>query len=275
MSIAILSIPLGIIAIIGFIWSINSMSEKPAKGRKKDNDAALIGIIASVVLFFVALGIYDGIGSTAGLFGSDNAVQEQGAQSGTRNSSKSQAQREVEEANRAAVEKARSQAETENDSNSKGSNKSDSGTNVKDTNDTSKVKSVNQKKYSEKQQKAFQDWKQKIEAKIQSAETTWSALWTDGSPESIGKLEKAFETTKEQLEDIKVPSELPAAHRQILSEAVNRYAQWLDSHRQACQMKLANGSQQDISNELARGDGLKLRSNVEIANVGRDLGLSD
>ena len=81
MSIAILSIPLGIVSIILFAWSINKMGNKPAKGKgkKKDDDTALIEIIVSVILFFVALGIYDGSASTAGLFSSDNAAQEEAA----------------------------------------------------------------------------------------------------------------------------------------------------------------------------------------------------
>ena len=64
-------------------------------------------------------------------------------------------------------------------------------------------------------------------------------------------------------------------HKQKLNEAESRYNQWIDSKLKACQMKSNNGNQQDIIAEVARGDGLKLRSNVEVSTVGRELGISD
>ena len=284
MSIAILSIPIGIVAIMLFIWSINKMGEKPAKGKKKDDDTALIGIIASVVLFFVALGIFDGKESTGGIFSSDNAAQEQSAQhSSDRNTSKSEAQREVEEYNKAAVEKARSGESEDNSksqhdsssSNKENDDKSNETNNLKDASETTVVNKANQNKNLEKQQKAYQQWHSQIEAKIQYVETTWSALWNDNSPDSIEKLSKVLENSKLQIEELKIPEELSAAHKQKLTEAVTRYVQWIDLYHQACRMKSNGANQQDISAEIARGDGLKLRSNVEIHNVGRDLGLSN
>ncbi len=269
MSIAILSIPLGIIAIIGFIWSINSMSEKPAKGKKKDNDSALIGIIVSTVIFFVSLGIYDGTESTAGLFSGEETSQEQSSQRNSNEDSqskKSEAQREVEQHNREAVEKAR---EKESDSNANA--KADNTSNVQKVSNHSE-QNINL----DKQRKAYQDWRNQIESKIQSVETIWSALWTDGSAENIEKLIKSLETTKTQLEAIPVPAELSTTHRQLLNEAANRYGQWIVSRQKACQIKKSgDNNQQDITAEIALGDGLKLRSNVEISNVARELGLSD
>ena len=284
MSIAILSIPIGIVAIMLFIWSINKMGEKPAKGKKKDDDTALIGIIASVVLFFVALGIFDGKESTGGIFASDNAAQEQSAQhSSDRNASKSEAQREVEEYNKAAVEKARSgesedNSKSQHDSSSndkENDDKSSSTNNLKDASETTVVNKANQNKNLEKQQKAYQQWHAQIEARIQSIDTTWSALWNDNSTDSTGKLIKALEHEKEQLEAIKVPEELSATHKQRLNEAESRYHQWIDSKIKACQMKSNGSDQQDIVAEVARGDGMKLRSNVEVSAIGRELGLSD
>ena len=282
MSIAILSIPVGIVAIILFIWSISKMGEKPAKGKKKDDDTALIGIIASVVLFFVALGIFDGKESTGGIFASDNIAQEQSDQrSSDRDSSKSDSQREVEEYNKAAVEKARSgesneNANSKNDDISKDNHNSGSSTVVndpKEINETSKTNKDDRNKNLDKQQKAYQQWHNQIETKIQSIETTWAALWNDNSPDSIEKLSTVLENSKVQLEELKIPEELSAVHRQRLNESVQRYVQWIESHHKACQMKSSNNSQQDIMAEIARGDGLKLRSNVEISNIGRELGL--
>ena len=94
---AILSIPLGIIALIVLVWSINGIGKKSDNGKKKDNDSYIIGIIAGLLLFFVSLGIYDEKESTGGLMSSEQSNQEQSARS-ERNSSKNQAQREVEEA---------------------------------------------------------------------------------------------------------------------------------------------------------------------------------
>ena len=284
MSIAILSIPIGIVAIMLFIWSINKMSEKPAKGKKKDDDTALIGIIASVVLFFVALGIFDGKESTGGFFASDNAAQEQSVQhSSDRNTSKSEAQREVEEYNKSAVEKARSGESGDDsksqhdisDNNNDSNDQSNSTTNLKEASETTVINKTNQTKNMEKQQKAYQQWHSQIEVKIQYVETTWSALWNDNSSDNIEKLIKVLENSKVQIKELKIPEELSAAHKQKLTEAVTRYIQWIDLYHQACRMKSNGANQQDISAEIARGDGLKLRSNVEIDNVGRNLGLSN
>lgn len=276
MSIAILSIPLGIISIILFAWSISKMGNKPSKGKKKDDDTALIEIIVSVILFFVALGIYDGSASTAGLFSSDNATQEEAASySGDKNSEKSEAQREVEEYNKAAVEKARSGEFEENSNNSNAAEKSGATTNLKEVNETTKLDKSEQNKNLEKQQKAYQQWRTQIEVRIQSIDTTWSALWNDNSTDSTEKLIKALEHEKTQLEAIKVPEELSAMHKQKLNEAENHYHQWIDSKLKACQMKSSKNNQQDIIAEVARGDGLKLRSNVEVSTVGRELGISN
>ena len=281
MSIAILSIPLGIISIILFAWSISKMGNKPSKGKKKDDDTALIEIIVSVILFFVALGIYDGSASTAGLFSSDNAAQEEAASySSDKNSEKSEAQREVEEYNKAAVEKARS-GENDEGSNNKSNDKhssnseNDSSASNKEANDTTKLNKSEQNKNLEKQQKAYQQWHAQIEARIQSIDTTWSALWNDNSTDSTEKLIKALEHEKTQLEAIKVPEELSAMHKQKLNEAENHYHQWIDSKLKVCQMKSSGSNEQDIIAEVARGDGLKLRSNVEVSTVGRELGISN
>ena len=284
MSIAILSIPIGIIAIFLFIWSINKMGEKPAKGKKKDDDSALIGIIVSVVLFFVSLGIFDGSESTAGLFTESNSAQEQAAHHGDQSSStKSEAQREVEEYNKAAVEKARSgesndSSKSQNDknsSNTENAEQSSSTTNLKEASETSVVNKAGQNKNLEKQQQAYQKWNTQLEAQLQVIDTTWSALWTDGSAESIEKLIKALDNSKVQLKELKVPEELSAAHKQKLTETLSRYVQWIDSYHKACQMKSSGSNQHDIIAEVARGDGLKLRSNVEVSSVGRELGISE
>ena len=276
MSIAILSIPLGIISIILFAWSISKMGNKPSKGKKKDDDTALIEIIVSVILFFVALGIYDGSASTAGLFNSDNAAQEEAASySSDKNSEKSEAQREVEEYNKAAVEKARSGESEENSNNSNATAKSEATTNLKEANETTKLDKSEQNKNLEKQQKAYQQWRAQIEARIQSIDTTWSALWNDNSTDNTEKLIKALEHEKTQLEAIKVPEELSAMHKQKLNETESHYHQWIDSKLKACQMKSSKGNQQDIIAEVARGDGLKLRSNVEVSTIGRELGISN
>ena len=72
-----------------------------------------------------------------------------------------------------------------------------------------------------------------------------------------------------------MPEELSATHKQRLNEAESRYHQWIDSKIKACQMKSNGSDQQDIVAEVARGDGMKLRSNVEVSAIGRELGLSD
>ncbi len=266
MSIAIFSIPLGIISIVIFGYAINKMGDKPASGKKKDDDTAMIEIIVSVVLFFVSLGIFDIKESTAGLY--NPSAPQQAERSSERNESKSDAQKEVEEYNKATVEKARS---GENDGNEKSNDKS---VNYKDAADTTKLDKEGQNKNLEQQQKAYQKWKMQIEARLQSIDTTWSALWID-SPNDIEKLTKALEHEKNQLAEIKIPEELSVAHRNRLNESANRYIQWIDSKLKACQMKLNNSNQNDIVAEVAKGDGLKIRSNVEISAVGRELGLSE
>ena len=263
MSIAILSIPLGIISIIVFIWAMNGTGAKPSKGKKKDNDSAIIGIIVSVLLFFVSIGIFDIEESTAGLLGSENSTREQAAQhQSKRYSEKTEAQREVEEYNKAAVEKARHGNEN---------NQSDSKAENADRDD-SKVKDNKSDKDLEKQRQAYQQWYNQVEAKVQSIDTIRAALWNDNSPDSVEKLMKVIDKEKAELAEIKVPKELSTAHQQRLNEAMERYMQWLDSHHQACQMRVDGKNQQDILNEVAKGDGFKLRSNVEISNVGRELG---
>ena len=279
MSISILSIPLGIISIIVFVWAINGMGSKPdkssktAKSKKKDNDSSIVGIIVSLVLFFVALGIYDSEGSTGGMFSSDNAAQEQSAQPSSE-SSKSQAQREVEEANRAAVEKAAQNANKNNEQPTSAANNSTSNDNTaNDSTSTSKPVKVDDANL-EKQREAYQNWYNQIEAKLNAVDTAWSALWPDNSPDAIAKLTKTLEMEKSQLASITVPNELSALHRQKLNDAARRYNEWIDSRLKACQMKSAGAGQQDLLNEMARGDGLKLQSNVEIKNIGRELGIN-
>ena len=255
---AILSIPLGIIALILLVWSLNGIGKKSDNGKKKDNDSYIIGIIAGLLLFFVSLGIYDEKESTGGLMSSEQSNQEQSARS-ERTASKNQAQHEIEEA----------EAKRKNENNKSIDEESSNSENV------SKVREDNKNQNLEKQREAYQNWHNQIEARIQSIDTIWSALWTDGSPESINKLLKSLETEKSQLEAIKVPTELSAFHNQKLSAAQKRYVEWIDSRLQACQLYTRNANQQDITNELANGDGLKMRSNVEVSNVGRELGLSD
>lgn len=259
MSIAILSIPLGIISIIIFIWSMNAMSDKPAKGKKKDNDSSLIGIIASVVIFFVALGIYDGKESTGDLFSSDEPSQERSYQSG--GESKNNSDRALEEHNKEAMEKA-------------AKNSGNESVNLKDAQETTRVDGASQNKNLEAQQKAFEKWYLQLDAKLETIETSRSALWSDNSKASTEKLLNVLETSKLQLAEIKIPDELSAFHKQKLSEAMKRYDQWLDSYKKACQMRLAGNDQQNILSEVARGDGLKMQSNIEIGNVGRELGLA-
>ena len=282
MSIAILSIPLGIISIIVFIWAINQTSEKPAKGKKKDNDTTIIGVIVSVILLFVSLGIYDGKESTAGLFASDNTAQEESSRRDReRNSTKSEAQREVEEHNKSTAENAHSRDDKPNSKDNGNSNKSDNHENFntsdnrKNINETTKAEDADQNKNLEKQQNAYQEWYNQVETKIQTIENIWTALWNDNSPENINKLIKALETEKTQLIEIKVPEELSATHRQKLMESMDRYSKWIDFHIQACQTKLQNINSPDITGKIAQGDGLKLQSNVEISNVGRELGISN
>ena len=82
---------------------------------------------------------------------------------------------------------------------------------------------------------------------------------------------KVLDKEQSELSEITVPAELSMLHRQILTDAMSRYYDWINSYRQACQMKSKGNAQQDIINELAKGDGFKLRSNVEISNVGREL----
>ena len=266
MSIALLSIPLGIISIMIFIWAMNGAGTKPAKGKKKDNDSAIIGIIVSVLLFFVSIGIFDIDESTGGMFSQDNSTQQRSLHESEKYSSQSQAQREVEEYNKSTVEKARNGDETDQ---SQAENQSD----TKTEEDKSKVKDNQQNKNLEEQQKAYQKWHTQIEAKVQAINTIWSALWIDGTPESIEKLIKVLPKEKSELTSIKVPEELMVMHKQRLSEAMNHYNQWIDSYLQACQMKSNGSSNQDIITEVAKGDGSKLRANVEISNVGNELNI--
>ena len=264
MSIALLSIPLGIISIVVFIWAMNGAGTKPAKGKKKDNDSAIIGIIISVLLFFVSIGIFDFDESTGGMFGGqDNSAQERSLHESEKYSSQSQAQREVEEYNKSAVEKARNSDNQSND-NAQSNSKVEDSSNIKDN---------QQNKNLEEQQKAYQKWHTQIEAKIQAIDTIWSALWTDGSHESIEKLVKALNKEQLELAEIKVPEDLTMIHRQKLTEAMDHYNQWINSHLQACQMKVNGSSQQDMLAEVAKGDGLKLRANVEVSNVGNELNI--
>ena len=266
MSIAILSIPLGIVSIGIFIWAMNGAGTKPANGKKKDNDSAIIGIIVSVLLFFVSIGIFDIDESTAGLSGSEQSAQQQSDRHrGDDHSEKSEAQREVEEYNKAAVEKARHGDGQSNDNNS--------ASNASTGSDKSSEKVNNQNdKVTEQQRKAYQQWYTQVDAKIQSIDTIWSALWNDSAADSVEKLIKVLEKEKTELAAIKVPEELSAFHRQRLNEAMSRYNDWIDSYSQACQMKMKGSNQQDIINEIAKGDGFKLRSKVEISNVGHELG---
>ena len=259
MSIALLSIPIGIISIVVFIWAMNGTGAKPAKGKKKDNDSAIIGIIVSVLLFFVSIGIFDIDESTGGMFSQDNSTQQPSLHESEKYSSQSQAQREVEEYNKSAVEKARS-----------GEDKS-GGEQTKQDKDNAVDRQ--QTKPTEAQRQAYQKWHTQIEAKVQSIDTIWSALWTDGSPESIEKLTKVLHKEQTELLEIKVPEELTAMHRQRLNEAMEHYNQWIESHLRACQMKSSSGGNQDILTEVAKGDGLKLRANVEISNVGTELNI--
>ena len=266
MSIALLSIPLGIVSIMVFIWAMNGAGTKPEKGKKKDNDSAIIGIIVSVLLFFVSIGIFDIDESTGGMFSQDNSSQQRSLHESEKYSSQSQAQREVEEHNKAAVDKARNgddkdQSQTNNQSNDK----------VEE--DKNKINNNQQNKNLEEQQKVYQKWHTQIEAKIQAINTIWSALWTDGTPESIEKLIKVLPKEQVELSNIKVPEELATMHRQRLAEAMNHYNQWINSYLQACQMKSNGSSDQDIINEVAKGDGSKLRANVEISNVGNELNI--
>ena len=256
MSIALLSIPIGIISIVVFIWAMNGTGAKPAKGKKKDNDSAIIGIIVSVLLFFVSIGIFDIDESTGGMFIQDNSTQQPSLHESEKYSSQSQAQREVEEYNKSAVEKARN-----------GEEKSDSESGKAEVKEARQPQS----KPTEEQRQAYQKWHTQIESKVQSIETIWSALWTDSSPESIEKLIIALHREQAELAALKVPEELSPLHRQRLTEAMSHYDQWLGSHLKACQMKSGNGSNQDILTEVAKGDGLKLRANVEISNVGSEL----
>ena len=257
MSIALLSIPLGIISIVMFIWAMNGTGAKPAKGKKKDNDSAIIGIIVSVLLFFVSIGIFDIDESTGGMFSQDNSTQQRSLHESDKYSSQSQAQREVEEYNKSAVEKARSD---EDDSNNDSTSKAEL-----------KEERRLESKLTEAQRQAYQKWHAQVEAKVQSIDTIWSALWTDGSPESIEKLLKVLPKEQAELAEIKVPEELMTIHRQRLQEAMNHYNQWIESHLKACQIKSDGGNNQDILTEVAKGDGLKLRANVEISNVGNEL----
>ena len=265
MSIALLSIPLGIISIMVFIWSMNGTGAKPEKGKKKDNDSAIIGIIVSVLLFFVSIGIFDIDESTGGMFSQDNSSQQRSLHESEKYSSQSQAQREVEEYNKSAVEKARNSDDQSN-------NDTKSDTKVEEKEDKVKSQDNQQNKNLEEQRQAYQKWHTQVEAKVQSIDTIWSALWIDGSPESIEKLIKALHKGQAELAEIKVPGELTAMHRQRLIEAMGHYNQWIDSHLQACQMK-STSSNQDIITEVAKGDGLKLRANVEVSNVGNELNI--
>ena len=266
MSIALLSIPLGIISIVMFIWAMNGTGAKPAKGKKKDNDSAIIGIIVSVLLFFVSIGIFDIDESTGGMFSQDNSTQQRSLHESDKYSSQSQAQREVEEYNKSAVEKARNGED-------KSEGEPDKAAQTKQEKDSVVDTTQQQSKPTEAQRQAYQKWHTRVEAKVQAIETIWSALWTDGSPESIEKLTKALQKEQSELAEIKVPEELTAMHRQRLLEAMNHYNQWIESHLRACQMKSGGGSNQDILTEVAKGDGLKLRANVEISNVGNELNI--
>ena len=265
MSIALLSIPLGIISIMMFIWAMNGTGAKPAKGKKKDNDSAIIGIIISVLLFFVSIGIFDIDESTGGMFSQDNSTQQPSLHESEKYSSQSQAQREVEEYNKSAVEKARS-GEDKSDS------ESDKMAQTKEEK-SSVVDRQQQNKPTEEQRQAYQKWHAQVEAKVQSIDTIWSALWTDGSSESIEKLVKVLQKEQSELVEIKVPEELTAMHRQRLTEAMEHYNQWIESHLRACQMKSSGGGNQDILTEVAKGDGLKLRANVEVSNVDSELNI--
>ena len=263
MSIAILSIPLGIISIILFGYAVNKMGNKPSTGKKKDDDTAMVEIIVSVVLFFVALGIFDSKLSTGGLFNFDSPTeQSKSAQRVESAEKKSDAQRELEEYNKAAVEKARSNSNENKNSN------------LKDSPQTTKLDKESQQKNLEEQRKAYQKWKLQIDARILSIDTTWSALWIDTATD-FDKLIRALEHEKSQLEEIKIPEELSSIHKQKLNDAANRYSQWIDSNLKACEMKISKVNQNEIIAEVSRGDGYKIRSNVEISAVGRELGISD
>ena len=266
MSIALLSIPLGIISIMVFIWAMNGTGTKYAKGKKKDNDSAIIGIIVSVLLFFVSIGIFDVDESTGGMFNQDNSTQQRSLHESEKYSSQSQAQREVEEYNKSAVEKSRN-----GDDNSQSQTSEQPDTKTEE--DKGKIKDNQQNKNIEEQQKAYQKWHTQIEAKVQAINTIWSALWIDGTPESIEKLIKVLPKEKSELTSIKVPEELMVIHKQRLSEAMNHYNQWINSYLKACQMKSNNQNNQDIITEVAKGDGSKLRANVEISNVGNELNI--
>ena len=261
MSVALLSIPLGIISIIVFIWAINGTGAKPAKGKKKDNDSAIIGIIVSLLLFFVSIGIFDSEESTGGMFKQDNSKQGSSLHESERYSSQSQVQRKTEGSNESA----------EKNGQSKNENQADSKADTKD--EKSKVDSNQQNQNLEEQRKAYQKWQIQIESKVQTINTIWSALWTEGSPESIDKLTKALHKEQAELAEIKVPAELSTIYRQRLTEAMQHYNQWIDFYLKACQMKVNGSSNQDIISEVAKGDGLRLRANVEISNVGNELNI--
>ena len=269
---AVLSVILGIIAIIVFIWSINSMDSSSKKGKKKNSDSSIIGMLVGLVLFFVALGIYDGSGGE--IFSSSDSSQEESSSSSSRGSSsgssKNDAQREVEEAQRGASQSYDSSAVT-NSSSSAAHEPTDKN---EETSAQSTPVKVNDKNL-EKQQEAYKKWYSQVEGRLQEIDTIWSALWTENSTESIAKLTKSLESEKTQFEAMKIPTELSAIHQKRLSESFKRYIDWIESRLKVCQMYSSGSSQQDMTNELARGDGLKLRSNVEISNIGRELGLSN
>ena len=243
---SMLSIPLGIIAIIVFIWSINSMDSKSTKG-KKTNNSSMIGIVVGFILLFAALGLYDE--SSTKFFASENSSQEQGKATVRDSTNLSQG----DEKNSASHD------ESKNKDNHK--DKADENSN--------KPSDENLKE----QQDAYQKWYNQLENRLQSIETTWSALWTDNSPEAIEKLLKSLEHEKTQLESLKIPTELSSLYRQQLTDAMRRYMEWVDLRIKVCQMHSSGKNQQDITNEIARGDGLKIRSNIEVSNVGRELGL--
>ena len=261
---AILSIILGIISIAVFIWSINAMDSTSTKGKKKNNDSSIIGILVGLFLFFVSLGIYDGSGIT--IFSSSDNAQEQSSSSERRNSSssskssKSDAQREVEE----------SQARQSQS----GESSTPSDSSISEDFEQSKPVKIDEKTRKQMQD-AFQKWNSQLESQLQSIDTTWSALWADNSSEAVEKLIKTLENAKTQLNALQVPAELVPMHRQRLHDAVKRYNDWLDVRLKVCQMHLTGAKNQDILNELARGDSLKLRSNVEISTVGRELGINN
>lgn len=272
MSIAILSIPLGLISIILFGYAINSMSDKPAKGQKKDDDTALIQIIASVVLFFVSLGIFDAKESTGGLYNpnapsqrSTQAVEEQNTKP------KSEAQKEVEEYNKAVMEQANQNSNSNSNSNS---NQNSNQSSNESSNQNSNESKIDKESIDiEKQRQAFQKWKLQLDSRLMSIDTTWSALWNDSN--DFDKINKAIENEKTLLLNIKIPEELSNVYRQQLIVITNRYVKWLDSKLKACNLKSSNANANDIVAELARGDGFKIRANVEVSTISRALGLTD